>query len=389
MDAGNPSAVIVGADACGLGIARSLAQGRVPTIIVDKDMQRPGMRSRHVRASIAHELSGRGLVDSLLGLRSRLDHNPVLFLTSDAQYRTVSEYRDALMPAFRFRLPEHSCVTNLLHKHAFQRVAEALGFPVPRAVVVSEESHLCRLADMRYPVVIKPGTKEMFLDNRAPRATRAESHDDAKAFCQAILPVAPDLIVQEWIEGEASDIYFCLQYIGEGGRAISTFTGRKIRTWPPQTGSTASCAPAHEVAHELEPLTTAFFGKTGFAGLCGMEYKRDRRTKMFLMIEPTAGRADFQMEVATLSGVNIPLAAFYYENSVPSLRPVVRPSRSIVWYNPPSYWRSVLASRSLRDDAPSSAAFVSSSWRRNDVMPALFFWRDWLMKAWSPSRWQA
>jgi len=41
-----------------------------------------------------------------------------------------------------------------------------------------------------------------------------------------------------------------------------------------------------------------------------MEYKRDRRDGKFYMVEPTAGRTDYQEEIAVLNGVNIPLAAF-------------------------------------------------------------------------------
>ena len=44
-----------------------------------------------------------------------------------------------------------------------------------------------------------------------------------------------------------------------------------------------------------------------------MEFKRDARTGEFLMIEPTVGRVDWQEEVATLNGVNIPLAAYLHE----------------------------------------------------------------------------
>ena len=44
-----------------------------------------------------------------------------------------------------------------------------------------------------------------------------------------------------------------------------------------------------------------------------MEYKRDRRDGRFYMVEPTVGRTDFQEEVATVNGVNIPLAAYRHE----------------------------------------------------------------------------
>ena len=62
-----------------------------------------------------------------------------------------------------------------------------------------------------------------------------------------------------------------------------------------------------------------------------MEYKRDVRTGRFVMIEPTVGRSDFQEEVATLNGVNIPNAAYCSAVGQPVPPPCPRPGR---WAGP-------------------------------------------------------
>jgi hypothetical protein len=59
-------------------------------------------------------------------------------------------------------------------------------------------------------------------------------------------------------------------------------------------------------------LTEAFFDRVSFIGMGGIEFKRNSRTGQFLMIEPTVGRVDGQEEVATLHGLNIPLAAYLH-----------------------------------------------------------------------------
>jgi D-aspartate ligase len=192
---------------------------------------------------------------------------------------------------------------------------------------------------------------------------------------------------QEWIDGADADIYFCLQYRAEDGTTVSSFVGRKLRSWPPQTGSTASCMAAPEAAGEIEPLTTAFFERTRFVGMGSMEFKRDRRTGEFFMIEPTVGRADWQEEVATLNGMNIPLAAYRDALSLPSL-PTESPQRKLIWRDPACYWRSVLAERSFRDERPRGTTVRSSCWRSDDPLPLAFFWLEWGQKAWRPSRWR-
>jgi D-aspartate ligase len=150
------SAVVVGANANGLGIVRSLAKGGVPVITVDDDRWRPGMHSRYTRAHVVGGMSGLPLVDGLLALRAQLHQRPVLFLTYDYHVNTVSEHWDQLKTAFCMRLPGRRSVCELLHKTDFQRIAERHGFPVPRAVAIRNEQDLANLSRIRFPAVIKP-----------------------------------------------------------------------------------------------------------------------------------------------------------------------------------------------------------------------------------------
>ena len=385
------SAVIVGAEADGLGIARSLGRAGVPVIVVDTDARRPGMHSRYARPFVVKDLSGPGLIDGLLALRKSVDHSPLLFLTDDRQVRTVSEQRARWAGAFRIRLPEPDCIRQLLHKMTFQRLAERHGFPVPRAIGVHSEKDFANFSEMQFPAVIKPGNKEIFFGSKAPRAQRVGSREDAETVCRLILQEAPDLIVQEWIEGSESDIYFCLQYRGDNGLTISSFTGRKLRCWPPQTGSTASCTVAPEADSELRHLTKAFFDKTRFVGMCSMEFKQDRRTGKFYMIEPTVGRTDWQEEVASMNGTNIPLAAYCYElgQTQPLSEEIRRP---LTWTYPPSYLRSLvraaLSTESYRYRRPSAGQVKSPCWSSDDPVPLFFFAKEWICKLWSPRRWR-
>lgn len=79
--------------------------------------------------------------------------------------------------------------------------------------------------------------------------------------------------------------------------------------------------PAPEVADELIAMTDGFFAAVGFIGVGSMEYKRDPRDGKFYMVEPTVGRTDYQEEIASLNGVNIPLAIFRGELGLPMPAP--------------------------------------------------------------------
>ena len=255
----------------------------------------------------------------------------------------VSEFRSELEGYFRIRLPSHDCVTSLLHKQKFQELAEEYGFPVPRSVFVRRPCDFAALAKLRFPCIVKPAVKMTEYLRLFARAYKVYSKEEAEAACSSILPVAPDLVVQEWVEGHDDNIYFCLQYGAADGHAVCSFTGRKLTIWPPDVGETASCTAAPDAHPILGPLTEAFFRQVGVTGIGGIEYKKDARTGAFLMIEPTVGRVDRQEEVATLNGVNIPLAAYCYELDLPM--------PSIDTRSKPIIWRDLLSHRKAKSGA--------------------------------------
>ena len=133
------------------------------------------------------------------------------------------------------------------------------------------------------------------------------------------------------------------------------------------------------MAKELESLTTGLFDFIGVEGLCGMEWKRDARSGRFIIIEPTVGRPDWQEEIATFYGVNIPFAACCYELGLPVTTEGV--DRSFVWRETLGYWRARWATRSLVDPAPPGAVVKSTWWRRDDPLPSLFFLHEALLRA--------
>lgn len=365
-----PAVVVGGAGACGLGVIRSLSQANVPTILVDDNPHAPAMHSRFGRKVVISKLSGPSLIRDLLALSAGIPDRPVLFLTSDEATQTVSEHRAQLASAYRFTLPGHECLGALMHKTRFQELAEALGFPVPRSLTIASTADLGRLERLQFPAIIKPTIKTAdYLSRHFARAYKVFSPEEAEARCREMLTAVPGLVVQEWIEGPDTEIYFSLLYRAVDGSTVCCFTGRKLSIWPPDVGVTASCTAAPEVHHILEPLTRSFFERVSFVGMGGIEFKKDIRTGQFLMVEPTAGRVDAQEEVATIHGVNIPLMVYLYEAELP---PAARPMTltPIVWRDTWAHIRSTRHNPTLRVNIQGCKVF-DAYWRINDPLPAL------------------
>jgi D-aspartate ligase len=95
-----------------------------------------------------------------------------------------------------------------------------------------------------------------------------------------------------------------------------------------------------------------------------MEYKRDRRSGRFVIVEPTVGRTDWQEEIATLCGINVPLAAYNNELEY-AFSPPSRPTLPVAW-------RASALQRSARNCVPPGVRVVDAAFRVTDPLPGIY-----------------
>jgi D-aspartate ligase len=359
-------AVIVRAELNGLGVVRSLARGGVPTIVVDTTRLHAGLWSRHCRVKRVERLHGVSFVDDLLNLQRELGGRPVLVLTDEMAVNTVSEHRDRLADAYHVELPPADMVSTLSDKARFQEFAEGHGLPVPRTAVLKHEPDLAWLGHLRFPVIIKPADKRPVYMGATERLHVAADRMQCEALCRKLLHTAGELVAQEWVDGPDSDIFFTLFHQGRDPDRLTVFTARKLVCHPPKIGSTAFCVAAPEAAEELEALTVKFIELSRYRGLGSIEFKYDSIHRRFVMIEPTVGRTDWQEEIATLNGVNIPLAAYRHAMGLPPL-PSAEARPAIAWQASFAHWTGRFA-------LPRRMQVRDGYWRIDDPLPALVFY---------------
>jgi D-aspartate ligase len=172
------------------------------------------------------------------------------------------------------------------------------------------------------------------------------------------------VVVQEWIDGNDDDIYFTLFVCDGQARIVALFTGRKMICEPPRVGCTALCVAAPEEHQALAAQTQAFVTRSNYHGIGGLEFKRHRRTGQFVVVEPTVGRPDWQEEIATLCGVNIPAIA--YRTALGEPVEFVGP------IEPAVAWRASFRYRPRTGTLPPGTRIVDGYFRRADPLPGVY-----------------
>jgi len=328
------------------------------------------MYSRFATGKLVKSLKERSFVDDLERLLKAYEVPPVLFITEEAPLLEVSRQRERILDKCEILLPPHEILQRLMSKSGIDDLCEAYRVPRPRTAHIQSPEDLSQVAGFRFPVMLKPGVKSPDYARRFKKGYKLASLEEVEQQVREILPVLDNLVVQEWIEGGDQDIYFALLFLSAEGELISSFAGRKLRSWPQPVGGTASCAPAYERENELVSMAAEFLRKSGFVGLAGVEYKRNPGDGTYYLIEPTVSRTDFQHEVAVINGNNMPYHVYCYHCGL-SYQPKKRPGQRA--------WVESVTERWSREVTGIPDRGLYREYRKVD---ALFRWSDpvpWLM----------
>src|SRR5579871_4258291 len=179
LNAGLPKAVVAGVDLNGLGVVRSLAKAGIPTIALDTDLTKSTLATRFGKKIRIPALSGQGFVESLLAIGRGLALKSVLFLTQEDSVASVSASRQELAGLYHFSMPGQSMMQTLMDKVRFQKLAEELHCPIPRALRLSDALDAAAFAELRFPYVIKPLSKDAAYNKKFAKAYKVATAEDA------------------------------------------------------------------------------------------------------------------------------------------------------------------------------------------------------------------
>jgi predicted ATP-grasp superfamily ATP-dependent carboligase len=355
-----PYAVIIGLDCItGLQTARILARWGVPVIAIASDPNHYCCRTKVCEQILFADTASEAFIKVLEGLGPGLEQKAVLVPCTDMSVLLISRHRRRLGGWYHLALPEPEVVEMLMDKMSFYAYAQAEGLPIPRTFLLRSRADAERAArELAFPCILKPPIKTpTWQKHTNAKVYKAASAAEFLALYDRCWKWAEVLMVQEWIEGTDAELYSCNCYFNANSEAVVTFIARKLRQWPPETGTSCLGEECRNdlVLHESVRL----FGSVGYRGLGYVEMKRDTRTGKHYIIEPNIGRPTGRSAIAEAGGVEL-LYTMYCDLIGRPLPANRRQNYSgVKWI----YWRRDLQS-----------AFYY--WRRGDLT-FKEWWRSW------------
>ena len=303
-----PLAVVIG----DMDLVRPLALAGIRSAV----MARPGDLSPYSRFTAAALdwidpwKEPEALVENVVDFAKVRGDRPVLFYDGDGVLLAVSRHRDRFREALRFVIADATLVEDLVDKARFLALAERLALPVPRALVLAPaRTPVPTDADLRFPVVVKPRSRPMVKWQEIGRGAKAVGVSTRRALGELWPRVAElgiEVVVQELIPGPETEVESYHAYIDEVGTIVAEFTGRKIRTSPPESGYSTSVVITE--APDVAELGRDILKRLDLRGVAKCDFKRDPDGALYLLeINP---RFTLWHHPAARAGVNIPALVY-------------------------------------------------------------------------------
>ena len=311
----NPPVFVLNAYYSGLGIARNLHGRGIDVYSLSFDSSAPGFRSRFFKGTYDVP-NGRDEPDALfrrlLEIRQYHDANPVIFATRDFDVLFLNEYRDRLGP--HFRVPQNCAVPVLMDKMELAKIARAHDIETPVTVACSSNEELeSHIPVLRFPVVVKPRfahqwrAKGAWQTVGARKAFLVGDADQLRREYRQLSTIGPEILIQEYISGEDTDIVVCAGYVNEQHDLVAYFTAKKLRQSPPLFGT--GCVVEALDVPAIVPITRRLLRVCRYTGLAEVEFKHDQSSGTYSLIEVNPRHWD-QHELGTMAGINLSWVAY-------------------------------------------------------------------------------
>ena len=290
-----------------LAIVRSLGR-RGHRVLVGADSDTSlASASRYCAGSVTypspyHDRSGFERFLETFLRRERVD---VLMPVTDVTMHSVCALQDRLRTHCALAVPPFDAFELVTDKEQLLRHAARCGVPAPRTTFVRGPADLARL-DITFPAVVKPVRSRVrsgrgwlaggvhYVQSAAELARLYDDHEYLASHHS---------LIQERIVGPGVGLFMLF----DRGRVVAEFAHRRLREKPPAGGASVLCEST-AIDPTLRAHAIALLAPLGWHGVAMIEFKQDRRTGRFVLMEVN-GRFWGSLQLAVDAGVDFPSIA--------------------------------------------------------------------------------
>lgn len=352
-----------------LGIIRALGRVGVASIAADVDPGALGARSRYARGHRTADplVDPARFVDDLEALGRSLPEKSVLFATHDEALEAIGPHEARLAQWFHIPWSPWATLERILDKGHQHATARSIGFPVPETVEPRDESDVrAAAAELRFPMILKPRNSPEFRRRFRTQVLETADADGLLRAWEQAAPFHPQ--ISEVIPGGDDRLWTLGSYRDATGRPLASFTGRKLRQWPPRFGTARSAEARWDPA--LAARCHALLDALDFHGISQVEVKRDPRDGRDYLIEVNP-RSWLWISLATRVGVNLPQACVLDATGHPRAWPTGHRS-GVRWTLGVKH--VIAGAREVRRGEWSAGALAASL--RPPIVDGVLDWRD-------------
>ncbi len=282
-----PAVVLDSPHHVGLGITRSLGRLGVRVYNVDSSRWAPAFYSRYCAGASKWNFETASPAESvnfLMKLAEQIGGPSVLLPTTDTTAMFVAEHREALEERFLFVAPSAPLVRSLCKKDEMQALARKAGIAVPDTNVPrTREDLLSCFQRATYPLMIK-SIDSRFRKAKSKTKVFVRTREEALVVYEQIRDgIIGNLLVQDWIPMGAGTDWMFNGYFDRQSECIASFTGRKLRQYPPHIGVTSfGVCERNEV---LEDIAIGFLKSLRYQGGVDMDFRYDERDGRYKLLD--------------------------------------------------------------------------------------------------------
>ncbi|WP_370092401.1 ATP-grasp domain-containing protein [Streptacidiphilus sp. MAP12-20] len=272
----------------GVGAIRSLGRLGIEVHAVSEDRFTPAALSRYTRRAHVWHTTGteppERLLTGLLRIGDRIGRPALLIPTDEEAAVLVAEHQRELDGRFLFPRTPDGLVRAVASKQGLHELCRRHGVSTPHAVFPESRAAVLEFAKSAvYPLVAK--NRDPFARRASPAVPGTTRIDDAEAL--AALAEAwderPGVVLQEYLPRADAEDWIVHMHTSATEDARVLFTAVKVRSWPPHAGMTAMAVTTPN--EELAQQSADFCKEIGFAGVCDLDWRFDRRDGRYKLLD--------------------------------------------------------------------------------------------------------